>query len=160
MAKKEQKAYTTEDLKKAIQAMEDEGLDLTAPLELSVEGDSDHYDIESIGHFHAIPNMTIHLKLKGYVKKNADQAFTLRRFLDLYNFREMVENREDTQIIRIYTDFPSKYIEFGVNEWSYGETKQEIIDSVMNKKMLERVVRSFNYDNDRDIFCVYLEEIE
>lgn len=154
------KAYTTEDLKKSIQAMEDEGLDLTAPLELSVEGDGDHYEIERIGHFHAIPNMTINLKLKGYVKKNADQAFTLYRFLDLYNFREMVNDKEDTQIIRIYTDFPSKYIEFGVNEWSYGETKTEIIESVMNKKILERVVRSFNYDDDRDIFCVYLEEVE
>ncbi len=140
--------------------MEDEGLDLTAPVEVNIEGDGDHYSIESLGHFHVIPNMTISLKLKGYVKKNADSAFTLRRFLDLYNFREMVDNKEDTQIIRIYTEFPSKYIEFGVNEWSYGETKQEIIESVMNKKILERTVRSFNYDDDRNIFAVHLEEIE
>ena len=154
------KSYTTEDLKKSIQAMEGEGLDLTAPLELSVEGDSDHYEVESIGHFHAIPNMTIRLKLKGYVKKNAAQAFSLRRFLDLYNFREMVDGKEDTQIIRIYTEFPSKYIEFGVNEWSYGDTKSEIIESVMNKKMLERTVLSFNYDDDRNIFCVHLEGTE
>lgn len=157
---KKQKEYTTADLKKAIESMEKEGLDLDAPIELSVEGDGDHYSIESIGHFHVIPNMTIHLKLKGYVKKNADKAFTLSQFLDLYNFREMVENKEDTQIIRIYTEFPSKYIEFGVNEWSYGETKTEIIESVMNKKVLERIVRSFNYDTDRNIFCVFLEEIE
>lgn len=154
------KSYTTEDLKKSIQAMEDEGLDLTAPLELSVEGDNDHYEVESIGHFHAIPNMTIRLKLKGYVKKNAAQSFSLRRFLDLYNFRQMIDGREDTQIIRIYTEFPSKYIEFGVNEWSYGETKADIIESVMNKKMLESTVRSFSYDNDRNIFCVDLEETE
>lgn len=160
MAKKEKKPYTTEDLKKAIQAMEDEGLDLTAPIEVSVEGDSDHYDVESLGHFHVIPNMTIHLKLKGYVKKNGDQSFTLRSFLDLYNFREIVAEKEDTSIIRIYTEFPSKYIEFGVNEWGYNSDKQNIIESVINKKVLDRVVRSFNYDNDRDIFCVYLEEVE
>ncbi len=157
---KKKEAYTTEDLKKSIQAMEDEGLDLTAPLELSVEGDGDIYEIERLGHFHAIPNMTISLKLKGYVKKNADQAFTLRSFLDLYNFREMVESREDTQIIRIYSEFPSKYIELGVNEWGYGVAKMEIIESTINKKMLDRIVRSFNYDNDRDIFCVMLEETE
>jgi len=158
--KKEQKPYTTEDIKKSIQVMEDEKLDLTAPVEISIEGDGGIYEIESLGHFHVIPNMTISLKLKGYVKKNGDQAFTLNRFLDLYNFREMRENKEDTQIIRIYTDFPSKYIEFGVNEWSYSATKTEIINSVMNKKILDRVVRSFNYDTDRGIFCVYLEEIE
>lgn len=93
-------------------------------------------------------------------KPHDDYVFTLRKFLDLYNFRELIESREDTQIIRIYTEFPSKYIEFGVNEWSYGNTKTEIIESVMNKKILERVVRSFNYDTDRDIFCVYLEESE
>lgn len=152
------KPYTTQDLKSNIETMEEEKLPLDAPIEVSIEGDGDTYEIESVGHFHAIPNMTLSLKLKGYVKKNADMAFTLNRFLDLYNFREMVENREDTQIIRIYTEFPSKYVEFGVNEWSYGETKQEIIESVMNKKILEKTVRSFNYDTTRDIFCVYLEE--
>lgn len=154
------KPYTTEDIKKNIETMEEEKLPLDAPVEVTIEGDGDTYEIDSVGHFHAIPNMTIHLKLKGYVKKNADMTFTLARFLDLYNFREMVDKREDTQIIRIYTDFPSKYIEFGVNEWSYGETKQEIIDTVLSKKILERPVRSFNYDTTREIFSVYLEETE
>lgn len=160
MAKKEKQPYTTEDLKNAIKTMEDEGLDLTAPIEVSVEGDSDHYDIERLGHFHVIPNMTIKLKLKGYVKKNADQAFTLRRFLDLYNFREIVNEKENTQIIRIYTEFPSKYIEFGVNEWGYGNDKMDIVESTMSKKTLDRIVRSFNYDDILNVFCVHLEEVE
>lgn len=156
---KKSKPYTTQDLKSNIETMEKEELSLDAPVEVTIEGDSSTYEIESVGHFHAIPNMTISLKLKGYVKKNADMTFTLARFLDLYNFREMVDKREDTQIIRIYTDFPSKYVEFGVNEWGYGD-KQDIIDTVLSKKILERPVRSFNYDTDRDIFSVYLEETE
>lgn len=154
------KPYTTEDIKKAVKTMEDEKLDLTAPVEVTIEGDGDHYEIASLGHFHVVPNMTISLKLKGYVKKNGDKALSLSQFLELYNFRHMRENKEDTQIIRIYTEFPQKYVEFGVNEWSYGETKTEIIETVLNKKILERTVRSFNYDTERDIFAVFLEEIE
>jgi len=62
MSKK--KPYTTADFKKNIQNMEEEGLPLTAPVEVTIVGDNNVYHIESLGHFHFIPNMTITLKLK------------------------------------------------------------------------------------------------
>lgn len=58
------KPYTTKDFKKAIKMMEDEKLPLTAPVEVTIDGDNNIYEIESLGHFHVIPNMTIHLKLR------------------------------------------------------------------------------------------------
>ena len=56
--------YTTADMKKNIQSMEDEDLEMTAEVEVTIEGDDNLYVIESLGHFHVIPNVTIHLKLK------------------------------------------------------------------------------------------------
>jgi hypothetical protein len=64
MTKKTEKPYTTEDFEKNIQIMKDEDLPMTAPIEVTIEGDDNVYHIESLGHFHVIPNMTIHLKLK------------------------------------------------------------------------------------------------
>lgn len=58
------KPYTTQDFKNNIATMEEEELPLDAPVEVTIEGDDNLYHIESLGHFHVIPNMTIHLKLK------------------------------------------------------------------------------------------------
>lgn len=56
------KAYTTQDLKDSIQAMEDEGLPLDAKTEIHINNKI--YHIQRIGHFHVVPNMTIQLVLK------------------------------------------------------------------------------------------------
>ncbi len=58
------KPFTTQDFKNNIETMEEEKLPLDAPVEVTIEGDDNLYHIESLGHFHVIPNMTIHLKLK------------------------------------------------------------------------------------------------
>lgn len=58
------KPYTTEDFIKNIETMKEEKLPMTAPIEVTIEGDDNIYVIESLGHFHVIPNMTINLKLK------------------------------------------------------------------------------------------------
>lgn len=58
------KPYTTEDFIKNIETMKEENLPMTAPIEVTIEGDDNVYEIESLGHFHVIPNMTINLKLK------------------------------------------------------------------------------------------------
>lgn len=56
------KPTTTQDIKNAIQVMEDEGLPLTANVEIWIGGKV--YHIKSMGHFHVIPNMTIELVLQ------------------------------------------------------------------------------------------------
>jgi hypothetical protein len=156
---KNQKSYTAEDIEKNIQTMKDEGLSLDAPVEVTIEGDEDTYEVENMGHFHVVPNMTISLKLKNYVKKNGDLTLTLRNFLSMYNFKEMVNDRQNTQIVRVYTESPSRYIELGVNDWGYGDdSKESIFEEVVNEKLLDRVVKWFKYENDHDVFCIYLVE--
>lgn len=58
------KPYTTKDFEKNIKIMKDEELPLTAPIQVTIEGDDNIYEIVGLGHFHVIPNMTIHLKLR------------------------------------------------------------------------------------------------
>lgn len=80
----------------------------------------------------------------------------LSELIELYNFKQFHGDKEDTQIIRIYLDI-SEWFEFGVNDWGYQSGKESIVKKVLPKKLLEREVTSFNYDNDRDVFSVWLE---
>lgn len=147
------KSYTTQDLKNNIATMEDEKLDLDAPIQVYIDGESEEYEVENLGHFHAVPNMTMSLKLKNRVPN--DSIFTLAKCLDLYNFRTFVNDKENTKLVRIYTEFPD-YIELGVNEW--GNSKNDIIKTTINKKLLSSRVVSFEYDDTKEVFVIYLEQ--
>lgn len=59
---KEDHTCTTACLKKAIEQMEEENLDLDAPLEISIGNKT--YNVEHIGHFHVVPNLVIKLWIK------------------------------------------------------------------------------------------------
>lgn len=85
----------------------------------------------------------------------------LREFLKLYNFRWINQNnKENTGIVRIYTEFPSNWFEFGVNAWNWqNQQADEIIKDVLNKSVLNREVVSLNYDNNNEVFCIYLKEV-
>lgn len=91
------------------------------------------------------------------------QAFgvkmTLQDFLKLYNFRKIYNERENTEIIRIYSDWPSDWFEFGVNDWSFDETNERI-KMFIHPDILKKEVSSVNYDDVNEVFCITLYEKE
>lgn len=82
---------------------------------------------------------------------------TLREFLKLYNFRAIYHEKENTQIVRIITDFPNQWFEFGVNDWSYSDPTDEIISSVLREDILNREVSSCQYDDTNEVFAIHIE---
>lgn len=85
---------------------------------------------------------------------------SLRDFLKLYNFKQIYSQKENTQIVRIYTEFPANWFEFGINDWSWDKNRDELVESYLNKKLLDREVVSINYDEDNDVFCIHTEALE
>lgn len=93
--------------------------------------------------------------------------FTLKQFLDIYNFRNYRDNlkfdnnKYDTNIIRIYlTDDiggSSRYIEFGIYDYSEEEYKEDIYREFINKKILEKEIVGMSFDYDLETFCVTLK---
>ena len=83
---------------------------------------------------------------------------TLRDFIKLYNFRNFHNDKQNTQIIRIYTEFPEEWFEFGVNDWSYDDSRDKLVDKFVNKNILNQEVTSVNYDDVNDVFCIHVEE--
>lgn len=85
----------------------------------------------------------------------------LREFLKLYNFRETQDDREDTKIVRIYTEWPKKWFEFGINDWfSYDKERNELVELFINKEILDKEVTSISYDSTNEIFSIQLENKE
>lgn len=83
---------------------------------------------------------------------------TLRDFLKLYNFRYFYNDKENTQIIRIYTEFPEEWFEFGVYDFDYSDEKRDsLVEQFLNKDLLDREVVSINYDDVAEIFCIHTE---
>lgn len=92
---------------------------------------------------------------------------TLKQFLDLYNFRnyrpelDLESNKYDTAIIRIYltTDIgsSSRYVEFGIYDYSENEYKEEIYREFINRELLERKVAGMCFDEDLGTFCITLQ---
>ena len=80
---------------------------------------------------------------------------TLREFIELYNFRRLYNDKQNTQIIRIYVDLD--WFEFGVNDWSYDDSRDKLVEQFLNKKLLDREVISFNFDEENEVFSVYTE---
>lgn len=58
--KEESSKFSVADLKRAIEIMEEEGLDLNALVQ--VYANDKEYNITRLGHFHVIPNLTIDLE--------------------------------------------------------------------------------------------------
>ena len=81
----------------------------------------------------------------------------LREFLKLYNFRHIQNQKENTQIIRIYTDWPSKWFEFGVNDWDYNNNADKLIEEFLTKDVLDQEVISFNYDYENEVVAILVE---
>lgn len=89
---------------------------------------------------------------------------TLKQFLKTYNFRctqGYDENGEiiyDTRIIRIYygTDYHQEWFEFGEYDYDSGGVWARA-KCVLSKSILDMVVKSFHYDDEKNVFCVYLE---
>lgn len=88
------KPYTTEEIKKNIQVMEDEGLPLTAPIEVTIKGIDGYFHIVHLGHFHAIPNMTIELELYPEVEGLSCEHLTLRKLAPVSPEVEGQEKRQ------------------------------------------------------------------
>lgn len=82
---------------------------------------------------------------------------TLREFIKLYNFRQFYKDKENTQIIRIYTELPSDWFEFGVNDWWFEDNRDELVEQFLHKRLLDREVTSINYDYDNDVFCIRVD---
>lgn len=92
---------------------------------------------------------------------------TLKQFLDLYNFRnyrpdlDLDSNKYDTAIIRIYltTDIgsSSRYVEFGIYDYSEDAYKEEIYREFINKETLEREIATMCFDEDLGTFCITLQ---
>lgn len=89
----------------------------------------------------------------------------LRELIDLYNFRQYRDEikleslKYDTNIVRIYFDEnigTNHYVEFGIYDFGEDEYKQEIYETFINKKMLERKVESIYFDYDLNTFCIHL----
>ncbi|MBQ1496112.1 MAG: hypothetical protein IIZ40_02000 [Bacilli bacterium] len=93
---------------------------------------------------------------------------TLERFLDLYNFRNYrddVKNeskRLDTNIIRIYLSDEignsTKWVEFGIYDYSEDEYKQDIYKEFINKDTLKKEIVDMYFDYDLNTFCITLKE--
>ena len=92
---------------------------------------------------------------------------TLADFLDLYNFRNYRDelkfdsNKYDTYNIRIYlcdSINSSRYVEFGIYDYSEDEYKKEIYEEFINKEILKREVSNMSFDYDLETFCIWLKE--
>lgn len=85
----------------------------------------------------------------------------LRDFLKLYNFRQMISDKQNTQIVRIHLDWPAKWFEFGVNDWDYGnDVRDKMVENILRPDLLDKEVVSINYDNDNSVFCIFLDQEE
>ncbi len=84
----------------------------------------------------------------------------LKEFLKLYNFRYILNEKENTQIVRIYSDWPSDWFEFGVNDWSYDNTTDERIEKFIHPDILKMEVSSIQYDEVNEVFSISLYEKE
>ncbi len=81
----------------------------------------------------------------------------LKEFLKLYNFRHILNEKENTQIVRIYSDWPSDWFEFGVNDWDYGKDR---FSMYIHPDILKKEVSSINYDDVNEVFCISLYDKE
>ena len=89
---------------------------------------------------------------------------TLYDFLMIYNFRDGSKDTskldDNTQIIRIYSDYTTQHwIEFGVYDF-WDEAKIESIKTFLDKKVLQREVGAIRQNYDVDVLEVYLIEKE
>lgn len=83
----------------------------------------------------------------------------LREFLKLYNFRYINHNqKENTQIVRIHINFPDTWFEFGIKDWYWNDDRDEAVEFILTKKLLDSDVTSVSYDEDNEVFCIYTEE--
>lgn len=79
-----------------------------------------------------------------------------REFINTYNFRYINNLKDDynydTQIIRIYPPSEKeeryKWFEFGVYDFSESSYKQEIIEQVLSKEILDSYVESISFNQD------------
>ena len=93
---------------------------------------------------------------------------TLERFLDLYNFRNYRDDvdseskRLDTNTVRIYLSDEignsTKWVEFGIYDYSEDEYKQDIYKNFINKDTLKKEIVDMYFDYDLNTFCIMLKE--
>lgn len=88
---------------------------------------------------------------------------TLKEFLLRYNFRRPLEKNNielfSTSIVRIYKDQDKDiddWIEYGLYDFSSMQKKTERLDSSLNKELLDREVSYYYFDEDEEIFCIFL----
>lgn len=88
------------------------------------------------------------------------KEITLIEFLLNYNFRKPVgENGFSTSIVRIYLDnFPENWIEYGLYDFDNEENKNKRIRDSLNINLITRIVRSYYYDEDEEVFIIFLDE--
>lgn len=88
-----------------------------------------------------------------------------REFINTYNFRYMndLESNfnEDTQIIRIYLPRDevnkSDWFEFGMYDFGTYSYKQEMIESIFSKEILDSFVDGISFNQDYEkVVSIYL----
>lgn len=91
------------------------------------------------------------------------KSITLKEFLLRYNFRKPTEKNDlelfSTSTVRIYKDQESDindWIVYGLYDFSSMQKKIERLDSSLNKELLNREVSYYYFDEDEEIFCIFL----
>ena len=91
------------------------------------------------------------------------KSITLKEFLLRYNFRKPTEKNDlelfSTNTVRIYKDQESDindWIVYGLYDFSSMQKKIERLDSSLNKELLNREVSYYYFDEDEEIFCIFL----
>lgn len=82
--------------------------------------------------------------------------------LELHDFRlyrtdlQTERFKQNSNTIRIYLDY-NEWFEFGIYDWSNREEKTKGIKKVLTKEILNRVVSSFQTDDEMNILTIELK---
>lgn len=89
---------------------------------------------------------------------------TLKEFLLRYNFRRPLETKNNIEVfststVKIYKD-PEEdiddWIVYGLYDFSSMQKKINRLDTSLDKELLDREVSYYYYDEDEEIFCIFL----
>lgn len=89
------------------------------------------------------------------------EEVNLEEFLLKYDFRKTKDNNIFlTRVVRICLDTPGEndWIYFGLFYFDSEENIRRRLRLILNEKMLKQKISHFYYDENREIFSIYLED--
>ena len=95
------------------------------------------------------------------------EYITFKQFIYTINIRDYYVSSNgtechDNKIIRIYYDFNNtkKYIDLGWYDYYSKGTVWEVLESTLNKKILDSVITDIGYNEDYSILEIWTEQKE